>query len=156
MNEDLFERFKRSKHAHRGNKQQAEIWLLPQNSITEFGSTMSQQKIPHRQGPGSVALKYRALTSYSTLTATTPQIQTSWRLCQIVRPVVGSRKVKFLVTRSHLEGPLTSQQTPTCRLTMSYSARMQFVRCAKLYVTFAENRTRTRMLSKVPLAFTRM
>jgi len=30
MNEDLIEKFKRGKHAHRGNKQQAEIWLLPQ------------------------------------------------------------------------------------------------------------------------------
>jgi hypothetical protein len=30
MNEDLIESFKRGKSAHRGNKQQTEIWLLPQ------------------------------------------------------------------------------------------------------------------------------
>ena len=126
------------------------------SSTTEFGNTMSQRKLLQWQGPGLVALEYRALTSYSTLTATTPRIQTSWRSCQIVRPAVGSRKVNFLVTRSHLKAQLTSQQTPTCRLTMSYFARMQFVRCAKLYVTSEGSRTRTRMLSKVLLAFTRM
>jgi hypothetical protein len=39
MNEDLIERFKRTKNAYRGNKTQAEILLLPQklnNRIRQY------------------------------------------------------------------------------------------------------------------------
>jgi hypothetical protein len=39
---------------------------------------------------------------------------------------------------------------------MSYSARMQFVRYARLYARFEVSRNETKMLSRVPSAFIRM
>ena len=124
--------------------------------ITEFDNTMSPPRSPRRQDLGSTAPKCRPQMRSWTSTTTTLQTQRSWRLCPTVRPAGGSPRVSFHVTRPQLEAPLTSQQTPTCRLTMSYSAKMQFVRCAKLYATFEVSRTETRITSRVPLKFIRM
>jgi helicase required for RNAi-mediated heterochromatin assembly 1 len=50
MNEDLIERFKRTKGAHRGNKIQAEILLLPQKLNNKVRQYYEPSKKPSEAG----------------------------------------------------------------------------------------------------------
>jgi helicase required for RNAi-mediated heterochromatin assembly 1 len=51
MNEDLIERFKRTKNAYRGNKTQAEILLLPQKLNNRIRQYYEPAKKPSEAGP---------------------------------------------------------------------------------------------------------
>jgi hypothetical protein len=51
MNENLIERFKRSKDAHRGNKTQVEILLLPQKLNNRVRQYYEPAKKPSEAGP---------------------------------------------------------------------------------------------------------